>query len=420
MANDVYADIILDELGELKPTKLIHISDIHFPNKLRIGGRLDEYQKVFQNTLEEIEKISQKHTTICVLTGDIMHDKDRLDPDGVLMARKFMIRLGEICSRVIVIAGNHDVNEANPEYTTDAVEPICFATPNVKYLKNSGFYRLETLEYEIVFVVSSLLDKKFITYEDVCKYSNERINRMKEVKYIKLYHGTICGASTGKCVIQKKYTSFSTRFRSLDEFKGYDLVLLGDIHKPQFLDKNKTIAYAGSLIQQNFGESIDKHGILVWSFENTHITAEFVEIYNPFCYIKLDVDEKGEIKGPNRTLLQKNKDKNLRLKILTRRKMSQQEKTIFEKHLDSYCLNIDSVTYQYESRVYQGSSNQTSMPTPTFDRLKEEIDLMVKIYNKQKSPDGNILEKMIELHKKMDAKYKKEGVIISSWCLRKL
>ena len=420
MANGDYVDTILDKLGKLRPTKLIHISDTHFPVKLRVGGRLDEYQKVIRNTLEEIDRISKENTTICVLTGDIMHDKDRLDPDGVLMAREFMISLGKICSRVIVIAGNHDVNEANPEHSTDVVESICFATPNIEYLKRSGLYRLETLEYEIVFVVSSLLDKKFITYEDACKYSNERINVMKEERYIKLYHGAICGARTGKYVIEKRHSSYSTRFRSLDEFKGYDLVLLGDIHMHQFLDKKKTVAYAGSLIQQNFGESIDKHGILVWSFEKTQITAEFVEIDNPYCYIKLDVDEKGEIKEQSKARLQDKKNKILRLKIVTSRKMSQPEKAIFEKNLDTYCLNIDSITYQYESRVYQGNFNQNSMPTPTFDTFSKEIKLMEEMYYQQNSPDIKILEEMIKLHEKLHAKYKKEGVMISSWCLRKL
>ena len=420
MANGDYVDTILDELGKLKPTKLIHISDTHFPIKLRVDRRLDEYQKVIQNTLKEIDRISTENTTICVLTGDIMHDKDRLDPDGVLMARKFMISLGKICSRVIVIAGNHDVNEANPEHSTDAVEPICFATPNIEYLKNSGLYRLETLEYEIVFVVSSLLDKKFITYEDARKPSNKRINVMKKVRYIKVYHGTICGARRGKYVIEKKYSSYSTRFRSLDEFKGYDLVLLGDIHEHQFLDKKKTIAYAGSLIQQNFGESIDKHGMLVWSFENTQIIAEFVKIYNPYCYMKLDVDEKGEINEKSQTLLQDNQNKILRLKILTSRKMSQPQIMTFEKNLHMHYLNIDSITYQCESRVYQGNSNQNSMPTPTYDTLSKEIELMTEMYYQQKSADEKILEKMTELHKNMHAKYKKEGVMISSWCLRKL
>ena len=418
MANGDYVDTILDKLGKLRMTKLIHISDTHFPIKLRVGGRLDEYQKVIQNTLEEIDRISKENTTICVLTGDIMHDKDRLDPDGVLMAREFMISLGKICSRVIVIAGNHDVNEANPEHSTDVVESICFATPNIEYLKRSGLYRLETLEYEIVFVVSSLLDKKFISYEDACKYSNERINVMKEERYIKLYHGAIYGARTGKYVIEKKHSSYSTRFRSLDEFEGYDLVLLGDIHMHQFLDKKKTVAYAGSLIQQNFGESIDKHGILVWSFDNSQIATNFIEIDNPYCYIKLDVDKKGEIKEPSKTLLRENQNKKLRLRILTTRKMSQAERDTLEGSLHIY--HIESITYQHQPAVFQRNYDQTSMPTPVYDSLNKEIELMEEIYYQQESPERNILEKMIELHKKLHVKYKKERGLISSWCLRKL
>ena len=418
MANGDYVDTILDELGKLKPTKLIHISDTHFPIKLRVDRRLDEYQKVIQNTLKEIDRISKENTTICVLTGDIMHDKDRLDPDGILMARKFMISLGKICSRVIVIAGNHDVNEANPEHSTDAVEPICFATPNIEYLKNSGLYRLETLEHEIVFVVSSLLDKKFITYEDARKSSNKRINVMKKVRYIKVYHGAICGARAGKYLIEKKYSSYSTRFRSLDEFKGYDLVLLGDIHKHQFLDEKKTIAYVGSLIQQNFGESIDKHGILVWFFENTQIASEFIEIYNPYCYLKLDVDEKGEIKEPSKNLLRDNQNKNLRLRILMTKKMSQLERDILEKSLDTF--NVESITYQHQPGVFQKNSNENTMSTPVFDYLNKELKLMKEMYYKQESPERKILEEMTKLHRKLHSKYNKQGELNSSWCLRKL
>ena len=43
-----------------------------------------------------------------------------------------------------------------------------------------------------------------------------------------------------------------------DIFDGFDMVLLGDIHKRQYLNDEKTIAYPGSLIQQNFGEDFGK------------------------------------------------------------------------------------------------------------------------------------------------------------------
>ena len=54
---------------------------------------------------------------------------------------------------------------------------------------------------------------------------------------------------------------------NLGFFKEYDFALLGDIHKRQFLDKNKTVAYCGSTIQQNYGETPDK-GFLLWDIRS--------------------------------------------------------------------------------------------------------------------------------------------------------
>ena len=55
----------------------------------------------------------------------------------------------------------------------------------------------------------------------------------------------------------------------VDTFNGYDLTLLGDIHKRQFVDKDETIGYPGSLIQQNYSEE-PSHGFLlgIWKIEN--------------------------------------------------------------------------------------------------------------------------------------------------------
>ena len=46
-----------------------------------------------------------------------------------------------------------------------------------------------------------------------------------------------------------------------------DFVMLGDIHRCQFLDDKKTVAYPGSSIQQNYGESPGK-GFLVWDIRD--------------------------------------------------------------------------------------------------------------------------------------------------------
>ena len=74
--------------------------------------------------------------------------------------------------------------------------------------------------------------------------------------------------------------------------------MLGDIHKPaQFLDDARTIAYPGSLIQQNHGEALD-HGILVWDLESR--TAEFAQIQNDYGYVTLETQGDKIVSHPHR------------------------------------------------------------------------------------------------------------------------
>ena len=63
-----------------------------------------------------------------------------------------------------------------------------------------------------------------------------------------------------------KEIAHSNGLLSVKDFKEFDYVLLGDVHERQFL--TDTIAYSGSLIQQNFGETIDKHGLIKWDLYN--------------------------------------------------------------------------------------------------------------------------------------------------------
>ena len=50
----------------------------------------------------------------------------------------------------------------------------------------------------------------------------------------------------------------------------------------QYLNKEKTIAYCGSLVQQNFGESINSHGMLLWNLRTK--TSKLIEVPNDYIY----------------------------------------------------------------------------------------------------------------------------------------
>jgi DNA repair exonuclease SbcCD nuclease subunit len=50
---------------------------------------------------------------------------------------------------------------------------------------------------------------------------------------------------------------------SPNDLKDYDAILAGDIHLRQRIGNNGRCMYAGSLIQQNIGESHLNHGFLI-------------------------------------------------------------------------------------------------------------------------------------------------------------
>ena len=97
-----------------------------------------------------------------------------------------------------------------------------------------------------------------------------------------LFHGPVNLAQT-----DIGYTVSSNSF-TVDMFDGFDMVMLGDIHKRQnFGFGYEHIAYAGSMVQQNHGESLDKHGYLLWDVKSR--TYEGFDIENDYGFYTLDV-----------------------------------------------------------------------------------------------------------------------------------
>lgn len=247
---------------------IIHLSDIH----IRLYKRQDEYKEVFNRLYEEIDKIiinrGGKESGLIVITGDIFHDKVTLTSESVILCTEFFISLSSRL-KTIVIPGNHDglLN------STERVDNISGVISHKKiddlyYFKYSGIYKFDNF----IFGVSSIFDNLFIS-------ANE-INIIPGQKKIGLYHGLV-----GSLRLQEMYEAKGEK--SIEDFKGYDYVLLGDIHTFQYLDDEKRIAYASSLISQNFTETDTNHGFLFWDIENE--SSEYYSIKNDYhhkiCYI---------------------------------------------------------------------------------------------------------------------------------------
>ncbi len=247
---------------------IFHISDIH----IRRYDRHSEYETVFNNLYNYLNSV-KNNNSIIVITGDVLHAKDNLTPDCVVKCYKFFKSLADIMP-VILIAGNHDMVESN-KTIKDSIEAILSERniENLYYFKNSGIYQYGN----IIFGVSSLLDNQFIKADDIIDNYNGNINNML---LIGLYHGPVgaCNTAVGVVLNGDKQVS---------DFDGYDFVLLGDIHKFQYVDNNKKMAYASSLISQNFAETDDYHGLLVWDLVNKNSYYKIID--NPYRFMKADI-----------------------------------------------------------------------------------------------------------------------------------
>jgi DNA repair exonuclease SbcCD ATPase subunit/DNA repair exonuclease SbcCD nuclease subunit len=255
-----------------KIDKIFHVSDIH----IRTLKRHREYREVFENMQKYIATQSTENS-VAVVTGDIVHSKLDMSPELVQMLVDFF---NGFKIPTIVILGNHDMN-LNNMHRIDAVSPILdvINNKNIIFIKDNGLFEFGGIVWNHMSVDKTPAD--YIRARDF------------DATYkIALHHGAV---NTAKTDIGYQ---ISNEHVTTELFEGHDITLLGDIHKPaQFLDVAKTIAYPGSLIQQNHGEALD-HGILVWDVDRR--TADFVQIETDYGYVTIETQGPSIISHPHR------------------------------------------------------------------------------------------------------------------------
>ena len=258
-------------IGIEKVGKIYHIADVHIRNL----KRHKEYRDVFSHLYGYILSTMMENDII-VVAGDIVHAKTDMSPEVVDLTQELFTRLSDLLP-TIVIPGNHDANLSNPS-RMDALQPIVNALnlPKLHYLRDTGVWKIANC----LFTHQSVFDDSpgFPPSLDVAECDHK----------IALFHGPV-----DKIVTEHGFVIENKKI-NVDNFNGYDLVLLGDIHKPNnAVLANEHIMYPGSLIMQNHAESLyPEHGILVWDMET--LKSEFVNIPNEYGYVTVDIED-GQI-----------------------------------------------------------------------------------------------------------------------------
>lgn len=248
--------------------KIAHFGDVHW----RSLTRHEEYKKSFEDAFLKLRELDPD---AILIAGDIVHSKTQgISPELINYLVWWFKELAKIAT-VHVTLGNHDGLILNPD-REDAISPIINAiTPSsdnlfpIKLYKKSGVYPL-------------LSPQSGVKY-NLCVFSCfdeagwKNVVPEKDSVNIATFHGPVHGSKTDENWSLESSTS-------IDFFRKFDYVLLGDIHKHQFLTDR--IAYCGSTIQQNYGETPDK-GFLFWDLNESEFSTKHVKVFHNSPFVTL-------------------------------------------------------------------------------------------------------------------------------------
>ena len=266
--------------------KIIHIADIH----IRTIQMHDLYKEQFETLLWEIRdhNISWRQEGIqyedirIVIAGDIAHQKINISNEQLLLTSSFLKELSKY-GKVVIIPGNHDFLENNTQ-RMDSITPVVqlLDDPTIVYYKDSGEY----MDNNIQWVVYSLYQHN----------ARPEITKDKTKLTVGLFHGPIQGMSTDVGF------QFEDAYDRLN-FVGLDLLLCGDIHKRQTfeLPEGGKAIMIGSLIQQNFGETIKHHGYGIYDVETNDYT--FHDLPNEQAFLHFRINDIKDIENEEEELI---------------------------------------------------------------------------------------------------------------------
>ena len=367
-------------------TTFAHISDTHIRNV----KYHDEYKKVFKDIYESLENDKPDYI---IHTGDIAHTKTQLSPEYFELCADFLKNLADIAPTYVIL-GNHDGNLKN-ENRQDAITPVVEALqhPNLFLLKNSG----ET----------QLSDKICLNVLSVFDRDNWASPSDKSMVNIALYHGAIMG-----CEINEEW-NLDHGEDDINIFTNFDYAMLGDIHKTQKLDPEGRVWYAGSTVQQNFGESLLK-GYLLWNIRDKDTFSVEKRLFiSPRPFYTVEINQDG-------TLPKVEVPKNSRLRLVSNYNLPLVKLRMACDYANAkwspYSINFVNRAGYSESSAVNHDGKSINMR----DQSIQEKYIKAFLANKEITDD--VLERVLELNRQYSKQIKNSDDVSRNivWKLRKM
>lgn len=299
-----YQSLPLPRAGHIK--HIIHVADIHIrpgiENKSDKSSRYTEYSRVFQRILAFVQSFDQNGDTVMCIAGDILHDNKKV---GASCIELFYEILGHIsaCIPIYIICGNHDYNQASIEsqdLLSSLAHPLHHA--NIAYLQETGVYSAANVDFGVLAIQRVLrAGNTHGAVKELPAFPPAPLKAEGKTR-VALFHGDVFG----QYPIAKIMSA------------GYDICMLGDLHGQQvyntsvdksmqktfqdsdyahpqpdvfsfsrhyYTESKSVYAYAGSTLQQNYGEPLLGHGFLLWDLENK--TVDTYHVRNDYGFLNV-------------------------------------------------------------------------------------------------------------------------------------
>ena len=240
--------------------KFIHVGDLHLgarPEAERGWGR-ERKEDIEQSFSQVIALANEEQADFLFLCGDIFHKQPTLRDLAHLDS--FLSQL--VCTKVFMIAGNHDFIEEDSAY--------------LKYRFSADVHLFAGREPERVY------EEKQNTYIYGFSYHNREITEP-------LYDGLKPGTEEGIHILLGHggdTAHIPIDFHKL-KWSGFDYAALGHIHRPEMISED-LIAYGGSLEPLNRTET-GRRGIFLGEITEERKVVHFLPV-NQKSYVELQVD----------------------------------------------------------------------------------------------------------------------------------
>jgi DNA repair exonuclease SbcCD nuclease subunit len=260
---------------------IIHCGDIHIRNFLR----RDEYSDQLVKFIEKCKEITtpyNKEECRILVCGDLVHQKNTVSNELFTFTNAFIKELEKVC-KVVVIAGNHDLMVDNRS-RQDTISTI-FETGNF----SNTFFFDSLLSYESGYIIDDNIT--WVLYSIYDDFKSPDISEAKKEhpdnKVIGLFHGSIVGSSLFNGTIIEHGVNGKI-------FEDCEVVMAADIHKRQVVKAGDVdIVYPGSLIQQDYGETITQHGFCVWDVDT--LEHKFVDLESDYGYYDIRIASENDV-----------------------------------------------------------------------------------------------------------------------------